>query len=89
MYSNATAYRAIVRHLRVQRKRLLKLRTELRAMGVEPAEIERVLEPLKTTCRELAEEIRQFDLARAQRGHVKRRRRRRATASSACNSDRD
>lgn len=62
MIVNASAYRAILRQFAAERRRLLRLRSKLTEMGVEPAEIEGVLEPLKKHCQDLAEEVRRQEL---------------------------
>jgi phage gp16-like protein len=58
MIVNASAYRAILRQFEAEQRRLLRLRKKLTEMELEPAEIERVLEPLRKSCQDLALEVR-------------------------------
>jgi DNA-binding transcriptional MerR regulator len=60
MIVNATAYRASLRRFEAEQRRLLRLRTQLRKMGVDSADVERVLEPLKKSCQDLALDVRRL-----------------------------
>ena len=53
MIVNATAYRAMLRQLNAKKRHLFKIESQLREMDLEPAVIERVLRPLKESCREM------------------------------------